>query len=62
MKRFFFNLLASLSGSSLRFRPKKTYTIGVNGKWIACHKCGRVSYNSNDVEHRYCGHCHQFHE
>lgn len=29
---------------------------------ITCPKCGRTSYNAGDVEHRYCGACHQFHE
>jgi len=29
---------------------------------IVCPKCGMVSYNPNDVEKRYCGHCHAFHE
>jgi hypothetical protein len=23
-----------------------------------CLRCGRTSYNENDVQHRYCGHCH----
>jgi hypothetical protein len=29
---------------------------------ITCPVCGRVSYNPGDVEHRYCGNCHQFHD
>ena len=29
---------------------------------IACPKCGMVSYNPNDVEQRYCGNCHAFHD
>ena len=29
---------------------------------IACPKCGRVSYNLNDVANRYCGACHMFHK
>jgi hypothetical protein len=24
---------------------------------ILCYGCGRTSYNSNDVKHRYCGNC-----
>jgi len=31
-------------------------------KWIRCNACGRISYNVNDIEHKYCGHCHVFHE
>jgi hypothetical protein len=29
---------------------------------IACPWCARVSYNANDVAHRYCGWCEQFHD
>jgi rubrerythrin len=25
-----------------------------------CPICGAVSYNLNDLLHRYCGHCHRF--
>jgi len=28
---------------------------------IACLRCGKVSYNPQDIENRYCGFCHQFH-
>jgi ribosomal protein L37E len=30
--------------------------------FILCHHCHRRSYNVNDVEARYCGFCHQFHD
>jgi hypothetical protein len=29
---------------------------------IACPSCGKRSYNANDVNYRYCGYCHQFHD
>ena len=29
---------------------------------ITCPRCGRTSYNRNDVRERYCGACHEFHE
>lgn len=29
---------------------------------ITCPRCGRRSYNRNDVRERYCGFCHAFHE
>lgn len=29
---------------------------------IRCPKCGMISHNINDVIHRYCGNCHEFHE
>lgn len=29
---------------------------------IECLDCGAVSYNANDLEHRYCGRCHKFHQ
>jgi hypothetical protein len=31
-------------------------------KSIKCPRCGFVSYNSNDVKHKYCGKCHEWHE
>lgn len=32
------------------------------GRCMTCRKCGRTSHNENDIKHRYCGHCHEFHE
>jgi len=29
---------------------------------IVCPRCGRRSYSRRDVEQRYCGACHMFHE
>jgi hypothetical protein len=29
---------------------------------IRCHACERVSYHPKDIEERYCGACHTFHE
>ena len=29
---------------------------------ITCIECGMTSANINDVEQRYCGRCHKFHE
>ena len=29
---------------------------------IKCPKCRGVSYNTNDIKHKYCGHCHEWHE
>ncbi|MBA0088826.1 MAG: hypothetical protein HRJ53_27880 [Acidobacteria bacterium Pan2503] len=29
---------------------------------IVCPKCGWVSHNPHDVEHRYCAHCRAFHD
>lgn len=46
----------------------KTFRI-VHGKFdgrlekgIKCLRCGRTSWNQNDVEKKYCGSCHQFHD
>jgi len=33
-----------------------------DGKSITCFRCGKTSYNDNDVQKRYCGFCHVFHE
>ncbi len=30
-------------------------------KSITCPKCGKISYNENDIKNRYCGQCHKFH-
>ncbi len=30
--------------------------------FIRCLHCGRASFNRNDIEHRYCGNCHVFHD
>ena len=27
---------------------------------FTCPTCGMVSYNTNDIKHRYCGNCHVF--
>ena len=27
---------------------------------VTCPKCGYVSVNPNDIEHGYCGHCHDW--
>jgi len=29
---------------------------------IKCLVCGWSSYNTNDIKHLYCGHCHQWHD
>lgn len=29
---------------------------------ITCPRCGKTSYNLNDVRQRYCGNCHWFHD
>ena len=33
-----------------------------HGDGIECLCCGLVSYNINDIMHKYCGFCHMFHE
>jgi hypothetical protein len=29
---------------------------------ITCSQCLLTSYNENDIQQRYCGHCYKFHE
>lgn len=29
---------------------------------IRCQTCQQISYNPNDIKHRYCGACHVFHD
>ncbi|HVX56959.1 MAG TPA: hypothetical protein VHA37_04455 [Candidatus Saccharimonadales bacterium] len=38
------------------------YTIGCGQRSITCHTCGQTSWNLADVEHKYCGFCHKFHQ
>lgn len=45
----------------------RTYRIietpqSVSGQAIQCLVCGLTSYHPTDVEQRYCGQCHQFHQ
>jgi len=40
--------------------PEPEFEIVENGTAITCKKCGMTSYSRNDVEHRYCGNCHEF--
>jgi hypothetical protein len=39
-----------------------SYTIAPDGGSITCHRCGRTSYNLDDIMGLYCGACHRFHE
>ena len=39
------------------------YTIKLNDKgnqYIRCHFCNMRSFNSNDIEHKFCGNCNIF--
>ena len=45
-----------------RLTIRALYTIASDGKSITCHRCGKTSYNRNDVAERYCGQCHAFHD
>lgn len=29
---------------------------------IKCPKCRMVSYNTNDIQQKFCGNCHEWHE
>lgn len=29
---------------------------------IKCPQCHLISYNSNDIKHKFCGNCHEWHE
>lgn len=42
--------------------PEMRYVILDGGKAIKCMTCQMRSYHPKDVEHRYCGNCHKFHE
>lgn len=38
-----------------------SYTMIDGGKAIRCGECGAVSYNRNDIQHKYCTRCHKYH-
>jgi hypothetical protein len=40
----------------------KTYKIDPPHNSITCLACGMVSYLRADIQNRYCGHCHAFHD
>ena len=39
-----------------------TFVIAADGQSITCLHCRMTSYHPKDVENRYCGHCHIFHD
>ncbi len=48
-------------GERKHAKPIKTYEIIEDGKAIKCLNCGLTSWHPKDVQHRYCGNCHEFH-
>lgn len=42
--------------------PEVTYVLIEAGRGIKCLRCGRISWNRNDVRFLYCGYCKVFHE
>lgn len=40
----------------------QTYDFERGGLSIRCRLCGRVSHHIRDVDERYCGYCHIFHD
>lgn len=51
---------------SIPKQTDKTYEItivtGSHTNAIKCLKCGKTSYNPNDVKYKYCGYCNEFHK
>ena len=48
-------------------KEKKSYLISKHPKYgeiktITCLYCSKTSFNPGDVEQKYCGFCHRFHE
>lgn len=39
-----------------------SYTLVEDGRAIRCNTCGKTSYNSEDVRHRFCAFCDRFHD
>jgi ribosomal protein L37E len=42
--------------------PTKGYQLVHNGQGIQCLRCLHISYHPRDIEERYCGYCHRFHD
>lgn len=42
----------------------KTYRLGSKDgqSYIECLTCRMRSFNPNDIQHKYCGRCHKFHD
>lgn len=57
--------MSKQSRANVILRPapeaKPTYSISADGASILCLKCNMRSYYFADVEHKYCGYCHEFH-
>jgi uncharacterized membrane protein len=47
---------------SNHFKKRKEPTYLIDGNAIQCLICRRVSFHPMDVEHKYCGYCHIFHQ
>ena len=45
-----------------RIYSPRSFEIVEDGRAILCLICGRKSWNQNDIDHKYCGHCHIFHK
>lgn len=39
-----------------------SYSIAPGNRSITCHVCGLTSYLPKDVENKFCGKCHVFHD
>lgn len=39
-----------------------TYELSPDGRTITCKRCGKTSYNPEDVRLRFCGWCRVFHD
>jgi len=48
--------------STLANNAVVTCKVSADEKRITCYGCGRTSNNPYDVQFRYCGKCHVFHD
>jgi len=46
----------------MTYRLVTTTAAGIVYPGIECLICGRTSWNRHDIEFRYCGACHRFHD
>lgn len=60
IRKFFGSRVETLK-QVVESKPELTYLIAEDGLSIKCLRCGRTSYNSNDIREKFCGQC-GFHE
>lgn len=51
-----------VSRFTVKPKPEPRYEIVSGGIGIKCLVCSMTSFHPEDIEHKYCGNCHIFHD